>query len=440
MTSILTLPPLSPDEVEKVITRVRKQRVKLYKHDLGSYTLVGGLPIVASTKIKTFATDGKKILVNARYANNLPDLHIRGITIHEANHVGKLHHLRRPSWCHPQLWNIATDYLINGVIKRSRNYGFHFTLPDNLLWDDFYSNCDWGAERIARDMLDKGWKPPPPKGKPPPGGGGEKKDDECTGGGEPGESEPEDNGCGEILDAPECHDDYAGNSSVEEEVKKVRDRVADSALLEKAMGQGKGGTCTEIVDSGGNLASPECIQQFLKKHYSSTRSYRRPNRRFLHKKIYLPSKNKTASILYKVIDSSASMGRLEFESARANTIHFARVLGVEIIRIAYVDTYIHMNPITNTPWYEIDLKNGTGLEALKLNVYGGGGTSFDPIFDYLEETKEDVGALIYFTDGFGSVKMRKPAFPVLWVTTGVAPTFVNEKGRHTAPFGIVKRI
>ena len=50
MTSILTLPPLSPDEVEKVITRVKKQRVKLYKHDLGSYTLVGGLPIVARSR------------------------------------------------------------------------------------------------------------------------------------------------------------------------------------------------------------------------------------------------------------------------------------------------------------------------------------------------------------------------------------------------------
>jgi predicted metal-dependent peptidase len=58
---------------------------------------------------------------------------------------------------------------------------------------------------------------------------------------------------------------------------------------------------------------------------------------------------------------------------------------------------------------------------MELNIYGGGGTSFDPIFDYIEKNNEDVGGLVYFTDGYGSVSNRSPSFPVLWITTGQAP-------------------
>ena len=52
---------------------------------------------------------------------------------------------------------------------------------------------------------------------------------------------------------------------------------------------------------------------------------------------------------------------------------------------------------------------------------GGGGTGFDPIFNYIKKNNEDVGGLVYFTDGFGSVSDRSPNFPVLWITTGKAP-------------------
>jgi predicted metal-dependent peptidase len=69
----------------------------------------------------------------------------------------------------------------------------------------------------------------------------------------------------------------------------------------------------------------------------------------------------------------------------------------------------------------MDLKNGGGADAMELDIYGGGGTSFDPIFDYIEKNNEDVGGLVYFTDGYGCVRDRSPNFPVLWVTTGRVP-------------------
>ena len=210
-------------------------------------------------------------------------------------------------------------------------------------------------------------------------------------------------------------------------------------MLEKQIGQGKGGMFDKIFKSTGKTASSEHIRYFLKKHFSHVRSYKRPNKRFLHRKIYLPSKIKTPHTLYSCMDSSASMGLDEFTKCRGSLVRFSKELGLSLIRVAYVDTVIHMNPKTNKPWYDIDLKNGTGADAMELDIYGGGGTSFNPIFDYLEKNNEDVGGLVYFTDGMGWVSERNPSFPVLWITTYRAPSFGDRSGEGK-PFGKVVHI
>ena len=76
---------------------------------------------------------------------------------------------------------------------------------------------------------------------------------------------------------------------------------------------------------------------------------------------------------------------------------------------------------------------------MELDIYGGGGTSFDPIFDYIEKNNEDVGGLVYFTDGYGSVRDRKPGYSVLWVTTGRAPS-CGSYGSKAELFGKVVQI
>ena len=404
---------------ERVIRRVKKQRAKLFGVAAGTHSLMGFLPVVVSDKIATFATDGKDILVNLSYADSSNDLNTRGILIHESVHIGNKHHIRLAKWMERcplskddacELWNIGADYSINGAIKNSPNYGIDFTLPDDLLWHDYYSTCGWPVEKICNDMLKKGWKP-----KPKQGGSG--------GGGGAGQGEPTNNGCGEIL-VPERFegDSQEAKAAMEEEEKDINERVAEAAMLERQIGQGKGGMFDKIFTSTGKTTSSEHIRHFLKKNFSHVRSYKRPNRRFLHKKIYLPSKIKTPHTLYACIDSSASMGRDDFEKCRKNLVRWAKELGLTKIRVAYVDSSIHTNPETDEPWYDMDLKNGGGADAMELDIYGGGGTSFDPIFDYIEKNNEDVGGLVYFTDGYGSVRDRKPGYSVLWVTTGRAPS------------------
>ena len=53
------------------------------------------------------------------------------------------------------------------------------------------------------------------------------------------------------------------------------------------------------------------------------------------------------------------------------------------------------------------------------HLVGGGGTSFDPPFDYIEEHGEEIDALIYLTDAMGRCTVGEPAdYRVIWCVAG----------------------
>ena len=212
--------PLTDDEL--IIRRVKKQRSKLFGCVPGAHQQMGFLPIEVSDQIATFATDGRKILVNKLYAESINDLNTRGIIVHESLHIGLKHHIRLVVWMKRcglskedahEISNMGADYVINGMIKGSENYGKDFTLPDNVLWDDIYSTCGWPVEKICNDILRKGWKPKP-KRKRPPGPG---KGPPGPGKGPPGGEDPTDHGCGEILGPEELQ----GDSKEAKEAKNI---------------------------------------------------------------------------------------------------------------------------------------------------------------------------------------------------------------------------
>ena len=50
-----------------------------------------------------------------------------------------------------------------------------------------------------------------------------------------------------------------------------------------------------------------------------------------------------------------------------------------------------------------------------LSVQGRGGTSFEPVMQYLVEHRNEFDNLIYLTDGECSSPATKPLKPILWV-------------------------
>jgi predicted metal-dependent peptidase len=62
---------------------------------------------------------------------------------------------------------------------------------------------------------------------------------------------------------------------------------------------------------------------------------------------------------------------------------------------------------------------------LPEEMQGGGGTSFKPVFEWLDTEGLSPDLLVYFTDAKGEFPDTEPAYPVLWLV----------KGRSEIPWG-----
>lgn len=85
---------------------------------LGGDPLIFGLmyPIehVCTLNMPTAATDGKRFYWNPNFVNNLSRIGLRLVCSHEAWHALYMHPQRVGSRL-PKLWNIAVDYIVNGI-------------------------------------------------------------------------------------------------------------------------------------------------------------------------------------------------------------------------------------------------------------------------------------------------------------------------------------
>ena len=96
--------------------RVLQARARLMKHDVGIASMLLNLELVETDKCDTMATNGKEILWNPKFVKEITDREIECVLIHESMHVVWEHPLRRGKRNH-ELWNVATDYVINAYIK-----------------------------------------------------------------------------------------------------------------------------------------------------------------------------------------------------------------------------------------------------------------------------------------------------------------------------------
>ena len=75
-----------------------------------------------------------------------------------------------------------------------------------------------------------------------------------------------------------------------------------------------------------------------------------------------------------------------------------------------------------------DLEDVDEVETLRAEINelggapGGGGTMFEPVFDWIEENEIVPDMLVYLTDTYGSFPDQEPAYPVIWcsIESGVS--------------------
>lgn len=130
----------------------------------------------------------------------------------------------------------------------------------------------------------------------------------------------------------------------------------------------------------------------------------------------LPRLAKGSLRLVAVLDTSGSITERELGEFTAELDALKSQVSAQLTVHACDERLAAGGPWTFSAWEQVQLPT---------ELVGGGGTSFVPVFDWIEREAVVPDLLIYFTDAMGEFPATPPGYPVLWLV----------KGNGAVPFG-----
>jgi predicted metal-dependent peptidase len=373
-TKYQDMKPMSEADKAKQHKRIIKARTALVlEHPfIGSIAL--NLPFLFDDAIPTAATNGKRIKYNPRFVEALTDEEIKFLVAHECFHPMLEHNFRRGGRS-PRRWNQAGDYVINQLLTDDK---IGKMIEGGLINPQLYQAGNGTTDGIYNLL-------------------------------------PEDNEGDDPMD--DCEDGDGSPAEKEQQAAEWKVRVAQAAQAAKMMGKMSAGL-ERLVES---VLRPkvdwrDVLRKFVERCKNDTRSYARPNRRFLAQGMYLPSvSGESLGEMVFAIDCSGSIDQATIDQFAAE-IHTVKAEGnPTAIHLIYFDSEVSHY-----------VKFGRD-DDVHVEPHGGGGTDFAPVFEYMEQHQIEPVAVIFLTDLCCNSFGNEPSCPVLWVST--------DEG--TAPFGEV---
>lgn len=329
-----------------------------------------------SDKVKTAATNGKKILYNPEFFMSLSHDERVFLILHEAMHCAYLHMERKGSRSN-QRFNIAADHVINlQLLERG------FYMPKEGLADAQYKGLS--TEEVYNLL------PEPPPGEPMPG-------------------------FGEDLLAPDDPSPAASEALANE----VQDILVRASIQSKMAGDAPGSIPGDIQIFLDRLLKPKLpwnriLQKYLNAFNKNDYTFKKPNRRFFPQHI-LPSLFGQKLINIAVaVDTSGSVSDEEFNCFVSETHSILRMMKPDKITVIQFDTEIKsINEVRNI------------RQLMNIQFSGRGGTHINPVLEWANEKKPQL--LLVFTDGYFRFYQTKTEAPTVWL--------IHDNDKFEAPFG-----
>ncbi len=388
---------------------LRARRALLLDHPFFG-SLVMHLEPKVDANAKTVWVDGKTLGFDPEFFDDLPPLEAAGVLAHKILHCALEHHLRRGDR-EANLWNDSCDYVINPMVKKSG-----LPLPEKSLFNPAYEGKS--AEEVYSELNTQ--KPQPEEDD---GDGGQVQNGPQTGPGTPQGSPKADaagdgqgNPTGAQGDAPTgkvrdgTGEDGQVPSPAEAQEQKEEWKIAVQQAVNNARGQGffpaeLDRIVTEILKP--QVDWREELRKFFQTTTRTESSWMRPNRRFIGQGLYLPGmRSEAAGPLVVAIDTSGSINAKVLEQFAGELTAIIEDTRPEKVYVVYCDTRI--NGVAEFTADDL---------PLELHPRGGGGTSFRPVFEWVESSGVRPDALIYLTDMMGSFPQQAPEYPVIWGCT-----------------------
>ena len=391
-----------------------RTRLILDKPFLGA--LVLRLPLVAADPgwCKTATTDARKLYFNPEYVESLNVQETQFVLAKQALHCALSHFARRQHRIR-QRWELACDYAVNPLLVQDGlkpppgtpvDENFEgMTAEEIYRCIDEFDNEDSEREQASDSLGDEGASDPLQDGQT----GQREAPSEPSGGADPEHDEDEAHAL-----APQPAELTAQQQ--EELSIQWQQRLAGAA--QQAMQAGKlGGSMARMVDY---MLQPKLPWRMLLAKYmtASARddySYSRPSSRRGDPAIF-PSLRSSQINVAVGIDISGSVDDKDLNEFLGEVDAIKGNMRARITLLPCDAELAEGAPWIFEPWEEMTMPG-----ALK----GGGGTSFCPVFDWLDVQDQHPDLLVYFTDGQGTFPETPPTYPVIWLV----------KGKQTVPWG-----
>ena len=400
--------------------KVSRAKVRLLMSDPFTASILITMPVVYTDTLPTMATDGKNLFINPEFADGLTDKELQGVFVHETYHKIFMHHIRRGSRDHQQ-YNIAGDIVINELIAKdgktlpSDALGYHTLDAQGIVYDDRNNS----TEQVYDLLRNKPEQPDDPDGGDDSDDGDQPDngDDQGNSGGSQapddsnGKPDPfaDDGGTGIVIDA--TNDDGTAMSETDKAMaeRETMQEIFNAATIAK--GQGKLPAAIEaLVDS---LRAPtvdwkDQLDSFIGGGGDHANDWNRLDKKMSPRGLLSPRRTpKGSGQIVVAVDTSSSVGQDEYSALMSELTGICEDAAPDNVTVIYCNT-----SITRVDTFE-DPEDITEQDLARL---GGGGTSFDPPFKYVEDNDLDVDSFIYLTDlecGFPN----EPDYPVLWAST-----------------------
>ena len=383
--------------------RLSKVRTHLVLEHPFFGTLALHMKFRISEDCPTAMTNGVEVVFNPDFLRSLDDEELKFLVTHEISHP-MFDHCERMGSRDKQMWNIATDYVINQLLVDEKIGKMpKIGLLDKKLYDKGEGVSDNIYNLLPRQKKDKR-QPHISLGS---SGNGEHMDID-------GKSK------GQALDS--CESGSSSDAEREQNRADWKVKVAQAAQSAKIMGK-LSANLQRLV--GGLLESKvnwkDVLYRFVVKQRNDERTWARPNRRFISQGLYMPSiSGEGLGELVFAVDCSGSIGDKELNQFASEITKVWEEQRPEKIHVLYFDSEVcHAD--------EFDRENEPVIKP-----HGGGGTRFSPVFKYMQEKDIFPVACIFLTDMCSDDYGDEPDLPVLWIST-----YEDYKDHYTPPFGEV---
>lgn len=380
------------EERAKAEARVEQERAAIAAFVAARTELVNGHPHLAGLALRlelvpvwdsrcpTAATDMRAVYFRPDHVLSIAPRERTFLLLHEVLHCA-LAHFRRDLPGDPEGWNWAQDHEVNDILRRDG-----FQLPSDCVW---FRQCDGlAAEAVytrldeLRDLLEEehGMQRAdrhPNEFKEPPS-----EADEL-------EFDPRMPTC---VDA-EALERWRGHAAVL--AAEARSATDPTALQRRIL----------ELEERARMRWRELLAAFLTRASGGSLQWLPPSRRHVHRGLFLPSRRNETLRIAVAVDTSGST-ELYIQNFLAELFAIATAFtSFELLVISCDDEVRNLQ--------RFDVNNPPTRDLLQL--IGGGGTSFEPVFEQLASEPEPWDVLVYLTDGFGCAPEDPPQLSTLWV-------------------------